>query len=78
MMTSVAISEFRANMSAILQQVRNGEIISLTQRGTEIARLVPPDFVQLATQQRLEELRKTAVIGDVLSPIDEEWEVMKS
>lgn len=65
-------------MSAILQQVRNGEIISLTQRGTEIARLVPPDFVQLATQQRLEELRKTAVIGDVLSPIDEEWEVMKS
>jgi len=77
-MTSVAISEFRANMSAILQQVRNGEIISLTQRGTEIARLVPPDFVQLATQQRLEELRKTAVIGDVLSPIDEEWEVMKS
>jgi prevent-host-death family protein len=78
MMTSVAISEFRANMSAILQQVRNGEIISLTQRGTEIARLVPPDFVQIATQQRLEELRKTAVIGDVLSPIDEEWEVMKS
>ena len=77
-MTSVAISEFRANMSAILQQVQNGEIISLTQRGTEIARLVPPDFVQLATQQRLEELRKTAVIGDVLSPIDEEWEVMKS
>ena len=77
-MTSVAISEFRANMSAILQQVRNGEIISLTQRGAEIARLVPPDFVQIAAQQRLEELRKTAVIGDVLSPIDEEWEVMKS
>jgi len=77
-MTSVAISEFRANMSAILQQVQNGEIISLTQRGTEIARLVPPDFVQLAARQRLEELRKTAVVGDVLSPIGDQWEVMKS
>jgi antitoxin (DNA-binding transcriptional repressor) of toxin-antitoxin stability system len=65
-------------MSAILQQVQNGEIISLTQRGTEIARLVPPDFVQLAAQQRLEELRKTAVVGDVLSPVGEQWEVTKS
>jgi prevent-host-death family protein len=77
-MTSVAISEFRANMSAILQQVQNGEIISLTQRGTEIARLIPPDFVQLAAQQQLEALRETAVVGDVLSPIDEDWEAMKA
>jgi prevent-host-death family protein len=77
-MISVAISEFRANMSAILQQVQNGEIISLTQRGTEIARLIPPDFVQLAAQQQLEALRETAVVGDVLSPIDEDWEAMKA
>ena len=77
-MTSVAISEFRANMSAILQQVQNGEIVSLTQRGTEIARLVPPDFVQFAARQRLEELRSTAVVGDVLSPIDDQWEVTKT
>jgi prevent-host-death family protein len=77
-MISVAISEFRANMSAILQQVQNGEIISLTQRGTEIARLIPPDFVQLAAQQQLEALRETAVVDDVLSPIDEEWEAMKA
>jgi antitoxin (DNA-binding transcriptional repressor) of toxin-antitoxin stability system len=65
-------------MSAILQQVQNGEIISLTQRGTEIARLVPPDFVQLAARQQLEELRKTAIVGNVLSPIDDQWEVIKS
>lgn len=76
-MTTVAMSEFRARMSHFMKKVQNGEILSITQRGTEIARLVPPDFAQLSALKLRDELRKTAVVGDVLSPIDVEWDAMR-
>ncbi len=45
-MLSIAVSEFRATMNAVLQKVREGEIVSITLRGTEIARLFgnTPEF----------------------------------
>ncbi len=72
-MISIGISEFRTNLKSILLRVQNGEIISLKQRGTEIARLVPPSFAQVAARQELENLRQTAHVGDVVSPLDELW-----
>ncbi len=74
-MIDVGISEFRANMNAILQQVQNGEVVSLLLRGKEIAKIVPSDYARTAAQQELEALRQTAVVGDVLAPIDEQWTV---
>jgi prevent-host-death family protein len=71
-MIAVGISEFRARMNAILQKVQNGEVVTLTSRGVEIAKLVPPDFAQFAARQELEQLRQTAVVGDVLSPVEAE------
>ena len=71
-MTTVGISDFRATMNAILQKVQNGEVITLTSRGVVIARLVPPDFAQFAARQGLENLRQTSIVGDVLSPVEEE------
>ena len=71
-MIVVGISEFRARMNAILQRVQNGEVVTLTSRGVEIAKLVPPDFAQSAARKELERLRQTAVVGDVLSPVEEE------
>ena len=73
-MAAIGISEFRANMSAILQRVQNGEIISLLVHDTEVAKLVPPDYARLAARQQLEELRRTAVVGDLLSSLDESWD----
>ncbi|MBE7469092.1 MAG: type II toxin-antitoxin system prevent-host-death family antitoxin [Anaerolineales bacterium] len=61
-------------MNLILQKVQNGEVVTLTSRGAEVARLVPPDFAQAAARQELERLRQTAVIGDVLSPLAERWD----
>ena len=72
-MIDVGISEFRANMNSILQQVQNGEVVSLLLRGKEIAKVVPPNYAQTAARQELEALRQNAVVGDVLAPIDEEW-----
>jgi prevent-host-death family protein len=73
-MITVAISEFRASMNTILHRVNQGEIVTLTSRGAEVAKLVPPDFAQAAARQKLDQLRQTAVVGDVLSPLDEPWE----
>jgi prevent-host-death family protein len=73
-MLSIGISEFRAKMNLILQKVQNGEIVTLTSRGTEVARLVPPDFAQATARPELDRLRQTAVVGDVLSPLVEPWD----
>ncbi len=72
-MVEVGISEFRANMNAILQQVQNGEVVSLLLRGKEVAKIVPPDFAQAAARDELALLRQSAVVGDVLAPLDESW-----
>ena len=72
-MINMGVSEFRANMNKILQRVQAGEIVSLQIRGAEVARLVPPSFAQTAAQKELEALRETAVVGDLLAPIDEPW-----
>lgn len=74
-MISIGISEFRASLNTVLQRVANGEIVILTSRGVEVAKLVPPTYAQIAARQELEQLRQTAVVGDVLSPLDEPWEV---
>lgn len=73
-MIQMGVSEFRANMNKILQQVQNGEVVSLLLRGNEVAKLVPPNFARTAARQELEELRRSAVVEDVLSPVDEEWQ----
>ncbi len=41
-MEKVAVSEFRANLVSFLKRVEKGEIIALTSRGHEIAKIIPP------------------------------------
>lgn len=76
-MLSIGITEFRSNMNTILQRVQAGEIVSLQLRGTEIAKIVPPEVGSELAMAELQRLRATAVIGDVLSPVDEPWEVLR-
>jgi prevent-host-death family protein len=71
-MLRIGVSEFRANLTGFLQQVKAGEVIVITSRGVEVARLVPPYFAATAAREQLEQLRQTAVVGDVVSPVDEE------
>ena len=72
-MLSIGVSEFRANMNVILKQVQDGKIVSLLVRGREVAKLVPPDFAQITARQELETLRQDAIVGDVVTPVDEQW-----
>lgn len=76
-MERVAVSEFRANLVNFLKRVERGEIITLTSRGREVAKIIPPDNKTENARNTLIKLRKTAVIGDVLSPIEDKWEVLK-
>ena len=76
-MEKVAVSKFRANLVGFLKRVEKGEIIALTSRGHEVAKIVPPGDKVKEAKKALKKLQKTAVIGDIISPIDDEWEVLK-
>lgn len=76
-METVGVNVLRKNLTRVLERVKNGESITIISRGDEVARLVPPADKMEQARKALEELRKTAYVGDVVSPIEEEWEMMK-
>jgi prevent-host-death family protein len=76
-MKTIAVSEFRANLMAVLKTIEGGAAIAITSRGREIARLMPPEDSMTRARRELNRLRKTAIIKDVLSPLQEEWEASK-
>ncbi len=76
-MEKVSISTLRENLSIFLKKVQKGQVITITSRGHEMARLVPLEDKREKSREILRELGKNATIGDILSPIDEDWEAMK-
>jgi prevent-host-death family protein len=76
-MEKVGISTLRENLSIFLKKVQKGQVITITSRGHEMARLVPAEDKREKSREFLRKLGKNAFIGDILSPIHEEWEAMK-
>ena len=76
-MTSVGISEFRRHLLRYLARVEKGETLVVTTRGKQLAVLSPPEDAGKTARKRLAAVRKTAKIGDVLSPIQEDWEAAR-
>ena len=76
-MEKVGISTLRENLSIFLKRAQKGEVITITSRGHEMARLVPAEDRREKSREILRKLGKNAFIGDILSPIHEEWEAMK-
>jgi prevent-host-death family protein len=75
-MTQVNISELRQHLPGFIKQVQQGEEIVVTLHGKPVARIVPErsEDAREAAWQRLVALRGSAVLGDVISPLDEvEW-----
>lgn len=73
-MITVPISEFRAKMPIFLAKVKRGVKVSLTSHGKVVATLTPPPQKKTELDERLENLRRGAWIGDLLSPISDKWE----
>ena len=72
-MTEVAVSDFRAHIHEYLLKVKLGEKIVLTNRGQEVAKLVPPN--KDGAEKKLKEMSKGAIVGDVLAPVENVWEL---
>ncbi|MFQ5614823.1 MAG: type II toxin-antitoxin system Phd/YefM family antitoxin [Anaerolineae bacterium] len=51
-MLSIGVSELRANLTEFLQKVKAGEVVVITSRGVEVARLVPPHFATTAAREQ--------------------------
>jgi prevent-host-death family protein len=71
-MTDVNITESRERLPEYLRKVKQGEELVITVHGKAIARLVPnvdPDARQ-AAMGRLQALRGSMIMGDVLAPSD--------
>ena len=76
-MEKIGISTLRENLSIYLKKVHKGQVVTITSRGHEMARLVTLVDNREKSREILLELGKNAFIGDILSPIHEEWEAMK-
>ncbi|OAI18265.1 prevent-host-death protein [Methylomonas koyamae] len=74
-MHSVNVTELRQHLPDYLKQVQQGEEIAVTLHGKTIARIIPDhqESKREAALKRLEALRGTVIVGDILAPLDEEW-----
>jgi len=76
-MNTIAVSDLRANLMKVLKKINQGTTFTITSHGRVVAMLVPPVESSDIAKQKLEKLAKKAVIGDIISPIDIEWNALK-
>lgn len=76
-MRQVNVAELRSHLSKYLSSAQKGTEILITYHGQVIARIVPPVNARQEAQSKLKEARKHCKIGDVISPIDDEWDANK-
>jgi prevent-host-death family protein len=76
-MTEVSISELRAHLPEYIRLAGRKGPVLVTSRGKEVARLVAPQNRKEEARKKLETLRKTARIGDVMSPVLTDWDALK-
>ena len=72
-MDEVNITELRQQLPTYLGRVARGATVLVTQHGKPIAKIVPVEDPCAEAARRIETLRKTARVGDVVSPIEAEW-----
>jgi len=72
----IAAGEFKAKCLSLMDEVeRTGEPLVITKRGRPVARLVPE---RTAPTSLFGSMRGSAIIkGDIISPLDEPWEVLQ-
>ena len=61
-MTTASISEAKAKLSALLERVRAGEEVTITDRGVPIARIVPIRAGEADWDERLERLARAGLV----------------
>lgn len=75
-MIEVSVSELRAHLPEFLRLVGRKGPILVTSRGKEVARIIAPESSRDAARGKLEALRKTAKVRDVVSPVLADWDML--
>ena len=70
----VSVTELRQNLPTYLASVHSGSTIEVTSHGKVIARIVPSGDASEEARKKLRALRGKAFVGDVVSPLDVEWD----
>lgn len=65
-----SISDAKARLSALLEVVRNGETVTITDRGVPVAQLTPMPREPASWDDRLERLEREGVIRRPQQPLD--------
>ncbi len=73
-MEKILVKQFTVNPASFLKKVAAGQTIIILDEGKIIAKLVPPGYPNIAARKKLEQLQKTAIVGDVISPTEAKWE----
>ena len=84
MSKTVAVADLAANLEAVLDEVaQTREEVVVTRDGKEVAKVVPLadmplEDVRERRRRALEKLRGSVTVhGDIVAPLDEEWEANK-
>ena len=72
-MPQVNITELRNHLPHYMKQVQKGVEFLVTSHGKNIARIVPEVNATKEAHNRLMRLRGTMIKGDILEPIEAEW-----
>jgi prevent-host-death family protein len=72
-MTTASISEAKAKLSALLDRVKAGEEVTITDRGTPVARIVPVPAADVNWEERLERLERQGAIRRPKHQLDLDW-----
>ena len=76
-MIMIPVSRLRENLVSFLKKVEAGEEIVITSYGRKIAKITSLEDEKKEDLNILKQLRKTAVIKDVMSPLKEKWKASK-
>ena len=71
-MLQVDAADFQKGVASYLKRVGSGEEIQIASKGRVVARVVPVKNDTASALKRLESLRGTMIVGDVLSPVGEQ------
>jgi prevent-host-death family protein len=77
-MKTIAVSKLRSKLMEVLLEIESGSNVSITSRGKVVARLVPPDDGRKTAKEKLRSIGKTAILHDVMTPIQGEWKAQKN
>lgn len=75
-MQTVNISEFRANLLKYLDIANSGKEIMITSNGKQLATISAPGNQKEDAISQLKALSGSAIIHDITSPINIEWDAL--